>query len=97
MPSSTKPGGSQRLIGQIRSRGLPLTRASFLIMMFHPDDPEFPLDAEDEAQVRNSGLDGPMPTTFSDLYPGAAPKSSTSRPAAPATEGASSSATTPSR
>ena len=78
MASELAQTGSQRLIGQIRRRGLPLTKASFLVMMFDLMDPEFPLDAEDEALVRNSGLPGPLPTSLADLYP-VATSTSTSR------------------
>ena len=70
MASELAQTGSQRLIGQIQDRGWPLTQASFLRMMFSPMDPEFPLDAEDEALVLDSGLPGPLPTSLDDLYPG---------------------------
>ena len=51
MASSDLPVGSRGLIGQIQRLGLPLTKASFLITMFHPDDPEFPLDASEAPAV----------------------------------------------
>jgi len=66
MPLSKKREESDPLIGQIRARGLPLTKSSYVQVMFEPGDPEFPLHADVEARVPPD-LPGPMPQELIDL------------------------------
>ena len=63
---STSAADSDPLIGEISQLGLPLTKASYLLMLTHPDIPTFPLDAELVAMVPRD-LPGEMPTSVEEM------------------------------
>ncbi len=76
-PSSPQVVDPNNLLGHMRELGLAPTKANYVVAMFHPEDPEFPLHAEIEAQIPD-GLPGAVPESLTDLYP---VKSSSKNPA----------------
>jgi hypothetical protein len=66
LDSSTWPTGSRALLGEIRRRGWPLTKASYVRAMYSPDIPPFPLE-QGIAESVPDALPGKLPTSVLDL------------------------------
>ena len=64
--SNALPVATDPLIGLILLLEWPLTKASYVEALAWPEDVEFPLDAEVEAQVPDE-LPGKLPTSQADL------------------------------
>ena len=63
------PKDSGGPIGWLTRKGLPVTKANYVRALFATDESfDLPMDAEREASIP-PGIPGPMPTSYSDLYP----------------------------
>lgn len=65
--SPAQPMGSPSLLAWIRRRGLPLTKASYIVAMHMGQPVTFPLDAEIIAAIPKD-LPGRVPGSEVDLY-----------------------------
>jgi hypothetical protein len=70
LKSTISQADSDHLIGQLSQLGLPANKANYLLLLTHPDLPEFPLDAELVAQLPE-GLPGKLPTSIEEMASGA--------------------------